>query len=254
MDATLLDRKRELYDALHTLDRDLAEGSIDAEAYEAMRNRYEEEAATVLQQIDAEQRRRGFVGIAPCGDPPKRRTTSGRVKAIAILASLTAVGIFLASALHARSATTAAPTPIATSSTPTAITAALASVAQHPHRVSALLALGNAYMDSRDTRDAEAAYRRAGALAPNNPEPQVLVATALASAGRRTEAEAILRRVETAHPAFARAWLLDGLLSARSSGTLPHAAVAWKHFLKLQPRGTVAQTVRRLLAAAEAKR
>jgi cytochrome c-type biogenesis protein CcmH/NrfG len=131
---------------------------------------------------------------------------------------------------------------------------ALAAVDRDPRRVSALLALGNAYLDSRDAPDAEAAYRRAALLAPANPEPQVLDATALASIGRQAEAKRLLRRVEAIHPAFARARLLDGLLSARDSKTVPHAIVAWKHFLTLQPRGTVAQTVRRLLAAAEGKR
>jgi cytochrome c-type biogenesis protein CcmH/NrfG len=246
MDSRLLERKRELYDALHTLDRDLTEGQIDAEAYGHMRTRYEEEAADVLERIDKQAAGDG-------GGARVFRPRSGTVKLVGIGASIAAAAIFLASALHAGGATAVTPTAVPTPGSSTAVGRALADVARHPRQVSALLALGGAYMDARDATDADTTYRSAIRLAPNNPEPQVLDSIALSALGRAAEAEAELRGVEVSHPAFARAWLLEGLLSSRSAKTLPHAIVAWKHFLKLQPRGTVAATVRQLLARAEGK-
>jgi len=109
-------------------------------------------------------------------------------------------------------------------------------------------------MDARDATDADKTYRSAIRLKPSDPEPRVLDSVALSALGKTSEAEATLQQVEASHPAFARAWLLDGLLSSRKAKTLPRAIAAWKHFLKLQPRGTVAVTVRQLLARAEGKR
>jgi cytochrome c-type biogenesis protein CcmH/NrfG len=248
MDSRLLERKRELYDALHTLDRDLAEGQIDAEAYGDLRSRYENEAANVLERIDE----RNHVGS---GDTVRvSRPRSRTVQLVGIGALIAAAAIFLASALHARSATAITPTAVPTSGTSTAITRALATVAQRPRQISSLLALGGAYMDARDATDADKTYRSAIRLKPSDPEPRVLDSVALSALGKTSEAEATLQQVEASHPAFARAWLLDGLLSSRKAKTLPRAIAAWKHFLKLQPRGTVAVTVRQLLARAEGKR
>jgi cytochrome c-type biogenesis protein CcmH/NrfG len=248
MDTRLLERKRELYDALHTLDRDLVEGQIDAEAYGHLRTRYEDEAADVLEAIDKQTS--GIDEHSLRASRPR----PGTMKVMGIGALIAAAAIFLASALHAGSATAITPTAVPTSGTSTAITRALATVAQHPRQLSSLLALGGAYMDARDATDADKTYRSAIPLAPSDPEPRVLDSVALSALGKTSEAEATLHSVEVSHPAFARAWLLDGLLSSRNAKTLPRAIAAWKHFLKLQPRGRVAVTVRQLLARAEGKR
>src|SRR5690348_15174912 len=49
----LLVRKRDLYAALRTLEEDYRDGTIDEDTYRVARQRYEVEAAGILEQLDA---------------------------------------------------------------------------------------------------------------------------------------------------------------------------------------------------------
>jgi cytochrome c-type biogenesis protein CcmH/NrfG len=159
--------------------------------------------------------------------------------------------IFLVTAVHDRANAGAAVTP--TPTLPPAIARAEAAVSRHPGSASAYLDLGTVLMNAGDNADADSAFRQAMTLAPARPEPATMHAMVIGSSGKAAQAEAVLHAVERDHPAYARAWLLDGILSSRSAATRAHAIVAWKRFLRLQPSGQIARTVRGLLAQAESR-
>lgn len=242
----LLERKEDLYEAIRALDRDREDGTIDPESYRATRSRYELEAAEVLEQLD---------GLAaPDAKADERKLPASRPLLVGSLGvALGALAIFLAAALHDRTGSAGGPTPAPTATLPPAVARAEAEVVRHPRSVPALLGLGTVLMNAGDNADADSVFRHAMTLAPARPEPPTMHAMVLSSTGKVIQARSVLHSVERSHPAYARAWLLDGILSARNAATRPHAIVAWKRFLKLQPTGNVARTVRGLLAQEESR-
>src|SRR5437588_4137891 len=100
--AVLEGRKRELYDAIRTLDRDRRDGLIDAEAYRDARARYELEAAGILERLDLLERTVPAADDAPIVEARRRLPIIG-AGAVVILA----IALFLGGALHARTGTAA---------------------------------------------------------------------------------------------------------------------------------------------------
>jgi cytochrome c-type biogenesis protein CcmH/NrfG len=158
---------------------------------------------------------------------------------------LAAVLLFLVGALHPRGAngtvTGDVPTTAPLSS---AIQVAERNVVAHPRSVDARLALGNAYLDAGKNGPADRSYRAAMHLAPSRPEAPTLDAMALGAEGKTGRALLQLGAVERSHPTYARAWLLDGLLSSKSRSTYPRARTAWSRFLRLEPRNPLSRSVR----------
>jgi hypothetical protein len=70
---------------------------------------------------------------------------------------------------------------------------------------------------------------------------------------RYREALRLLTRVERSHPAYARAWLIDGLLSSHLKGGRERAVGAWLRFLLLEPQSALAPKVRRWIVQLEGK-
>lgn len=239
---TLEARKRELFDAIRTLERDCEDGTIDDEAYRRARGRFESEAALVEEHLDRLQ-----------DETPPGRAGTTRLTWLAAPAGglvLAAVVLFLLGALHPRAAngtvTGDVPTALPLSS---AIQVAERSAAAHPRSVDAQITLGNAYLDAGKDGLADRSYRAAMRLAPSRPEAPTLHAMVLGVAGKTRAALRQLGLVEHAHPTYARAWLLDGLLSSKSRAGYPRARRAWSVFLRLNPRGAVPSSVRTWLKA-----
>ncbi len=270
--AQLLARKQDLFEALRVLDDDRVEGTVDPAAYQEARQRYELEAASILERLDKLQ------GMElPAQSPgsgrqsrwPAASWTSGdsrRTSTIAIgalLLTLAALALFLVAATHGRlsgqsitgfqpqaggrlpAGVTATPGP------PSQLVAAQQSVRRHPGNVDALLTLGQAELNAGEITAADKTYRQAMRLAPSRPEAPTLDALILASWKRYDAGLALLHRVELTHPDYARAWLTDGLIASRRRPGYPRAIAAWKHFLALSPSGAPAQDVRASLAALE---
>jgi cytochrome c-type biogenesis protein CcmH/NrfG len=249
--ASLEARKQELFSALRQLQRDHDDGVIDRTAYEGTRRRYETEAAEVLERLD---RLSGQV-------TPTRvsRAASRRMLMVAVAAAVVAaaIAIFLASALHARTGNAAitgdvgsAPAVTATTAS-SRIMAAQRAVAVRPRDVNAELQLAGAYLDAGDTRNADRTYQRAARLDPRRPEGPTMHAMLLGSGGHVAKGLTAIRAVERAHPWYAKAWFVDGLLASRTPGGLARAIHAWRVFLTLAPHSSVALEVRALLATAE---
>lgn len=245
-------RKRDVYGAIHTLDRDHAEGTIDLDAYRRARARFELEAAGILAQLDR------LDDSTPQEAGQTRRRTWLIVGATGIV--VLAVALLLGGALRARTGNAAITgdvgqsTPAAASNSSPQVLAAQNQVGIHPHDPLAALQLAIAYVDAGNNRAAEIAYRRAIQLAPRRPEARTQYAMFKGSAGNTRTALTQLSVVERDDPSYARAWLIDGLLSSRVPGGLPRAIRAWQRFLVLSPRSSVAPQVRALLAGAERAR
>src|SRR5689334_14909190 len=87
-------RKQELFDAIHTLQRDHEDGAIDADAYQSARRRYEVEAALVLERIDT---------LRPDDATSATGTKRTRWFAVPAVAVVTVASLlFLFGALHQR--------------------------------------------------------------------------------------------------------------------------------------------------------
>lgn len=249
----LLSRKRDLFAALRTLERDYGEGTIDEAAYRAAVQRYEMEAAGILEQLDT---------LPPSEDQRVARPVtiawsfSKVFAACTAVLALIAIAAFLVAATHPRTGNEAvtggagAPAVSTVAPMSSSVRAAQLAVQRHPRSVNALLALGNAYFDSGDTVSARHSYAAAAKLAPSAPEPHVLEAMAIGMSGHPARAESLLQRVQRSHPRYARAWLLDGLFTPHTKRGYARAVHDWQHFLALQPHSPMTARVRQWLAAA----
>ncbi|MSP98560.1 MAG: tetratricopeptide repeat protein, partial [Betaproteobacteria bacterium] len=88
--------------------------------------------------------------------------------------------------------------------------------ARSPKDAAIQMELGKAYLSGGDATRSEAAFRRAGRLMRNSPQPGLGVAATLLARGRPREAITQLRNVLHSFPSSADAWLnLGNLLRAR---------------------------------------
>jgi cytochrome c-type biogenesis protein CcmH/NrfG len=240
-------RKRDLFAAIRTLDADYEDGSLDESVYLSTRDRYEREAADILERLDA-------LDDAPAvsAPPPRRRPRSlGTAVTLLVIAGL--IVVVLVGALQRRSENTAlsqaAPQP--TAPTSPALVKARRAVLKNPQDATAQIALGNAYLNLGEAAQADVRYREAMQLEPSNALAPTMHAMVLGSRSHRVQALALLRSVELSHPRFARAWLLDGVISSHARSTYTRAIRAWKRFLALEPKSPVAATIRRSITAVE---
>lgn len=250
----LLSRKRDLFAALRTLERDHEDGVIDEGAYRTAMERYEAEAAGILERLDT---------MPPDEEPRVARppaapwSFSKAFAAGAAVLALIAIALFLVAATHHRAGNEAVTgsegAPSASTALPVsaAVTAAQGAVRRHPNSVSALLQLGNAYFDSGNVAAADRSYGAAMKMAPNAPEPRVLQAMAIGMGGNPTRADVLLRGIERSHPTYARAWLLDGLFTTRNKRGYARAIHDWRRFMTLDPHSSMTPRVRKWLAAAQ---
>lgn len=242
----LVARKRDLLAALRTLEQDEADGVIDQVAYRAARERYELEAAGVIEQLDALP----LDDESQPGQPKRTIRRSWLVVGGAAAVVAVAIVLFLVSALHPRSGnqsvTGDVPTPAVQD--PPALRAAEQAVEAHPRSFTSWILLGNQYVNQGDAADADRSYQTAIRLAPTRPEARTLHAMLLGAGGRSAQALVVLHRVERDTPSYSRAWLIDGLLSSHSRRSYPQAIHAWQRFLKLVPKGKIADDVRQLIA------
>jgi cytochrome c-type biogenesis protein CcmH/NrfG len=249
--AVLEARKSELYDAIRTLDRDQRDGLVDGEAYHGARTRYELEAAGILERLDLLEQTAPTDGAPTVGS--RRRLLIIGTGAVVVLA----IALFLGGALRARTGTAAITgdvgqsTPAPVSGQPSQVQQAQARVRSHPRDPNVELALATAYINVKNNGAANAAYMRAIKLAPHRPEARTMYAMFKGSGGDTRSALTQLSLVERQHPAYAKAWLVDGLLSSRVPAGLPRAIRAWRRFLQLAPHVAIAPQVRSLLASAE---
>lgn len=250
----LLSRKRDLFAALRTLERDYQDGVIDEDAYRSAVGRYEAEAAGILERLDTMPFDEEPRVVRPAAPPWSfSKVFAAGTAVLAVIA----IALFLVAATHHRTGNEAVtgseggPAVSTPSAVSGVVTAAQRAVQRHPNSVSALLNLGNVYFDSGDIAAANRSYGAAMNLAPNAPEPRVLQAMAIGMGGNPARADALLRGIQRTHPTYARAWLLDGLFTTHSRRGYARAIHDWRRFLALDPRGPMTSRVHQWLAAAQ---
>ena len=245
----LLTRKRDLFAALRLLERDHQEDVVDDLEYEATRARYQSEAAEILEKLDTlpAERPSRVTSVPVSAGRAYRWLIAGAAVVVAL-----AVGLFLVTALRSNGATkaTATATPGTRGQIPPQLASAMAAVRAHPASADAQLELGNQWFQLGRLALADAGYQRAARLAPSRPEPPALHAWMVGLQGQPSRALTLLSQVERTHPAYARAWLIQGLVLAQRKPGLSHAVAAWQHFLQLQPHTAVSAEVRILIANA----
>jgi cytochrome c-type biogenesis protein CcmH/NrfG len=260
----LLTRKGDLMAALRTLQQDHEDGVIDDGAYHAARRRYEQEAAEVLERLDALPPEPGDQRALPerVADRAQARPAgfaspwlfAAGAGAIVVAA---AIVLFLVTSVQPRSSNVARSSgggPATAKPLSPAIVAAQREVRAHPRSVTALITLGDAYLNNGQATTADSVYQRAMKVEPNAPQPPTLHAMIIGYSGQTARALAVLHGVERRHPSFSRAWLLDGVFSAhgpRGSPGYKHAILAWQQFLALEPHNSLSAQVRQWIAGAK---
>lgn len=255
---TLLARKQEVMEALRVLEQDRADGLVDENAYVLARERYEQEAAQLLERLDA-------LGTDDERMPAQNRSnvyTRRRwwlpAAATAILCIAGALA-FLITAVHHRApgetVTGAVGQGGVATSGQTSLTlqAAQQEVYRHPRSYEALVNLGSAYLQSGRVMEADLSYQSAMRTDPTRAAAPTFHAMLLGAVKRYPQALALLSKVERTHPAYARAWLMDGILSSRTGSGKQRAIAAWLRFLLLDPQSNLAPKVHRWIVRLEKK-
>lgn len=121
-----------------------------------------------------------------------------------------------------------------------------AATRERPADEDAWVALGRARDARGDLTAAYRAYRKASEAAPEARGPQLLLASALLRGGSEDESATITKELVDDNPEDARALLLLGL-AQRADGD-PAAGDTLRRYLRLEPDGPAADTVRTLLA------
>lgn len=244
----LVRRKEDLVEALRTLERDHQGGAIDPGVYRISRERYESEAAAILERLDCMAPHAPQIPSLPAWR--SRRSTI----VLATGGVLLATALLLAGALRARGAgqsiTGLQPTAILPLAVSPAVRAAERRLVANPRSATAWTALGRAQLNAGNAAEGLTALRQAIRLDSRRAEAPTLLAVAFAAEGRRRVALRYLRQAEQAQPRYARAWLWDGIVASRNRSTLPRAIASFSRFLRLEPNAPASPGVRKLLAAA----
>lgn len=114
---------------------------------------------------------------------------------------------------------------------------------KNPDDVSANVDLGNLLFDSGQWDKATEHYGRALAKEPNNPDVRVDMAVAFHNLGQDQRARQEMERVTREHPDHRNAWLNLGVVTS-SMGDNKAAIAAWEQYLKLDPNGEHAASIR----------
>lgn len=255
----LLARKRDVLEALRILEQDRDDGLVDEETYAAVKQRHEHEAVQLLAQLDALGE--GADTTPPQGvtNPIRRRRGRLIVAATIILCLAGALGV-LVTALHQR-----APGETITGATGRAGTAnseqsalslqtAQQAVYQHPRSYQALVNLGSAYLQNGRVMEADLSYQAAMGIDPTRAAAPTFHAMLLGAVKRYPQALDLLSMVERKHPGYARAWLMDGILSSHVKDGRARALSAWLRFLLLEPRSELAPKVKHWILQLERRK
>lgn len=241
---------------LDELDIDRADQTMDAATADAEQARLEAELAQVLAELER----------APAQADTRGTGTRGRVAALAVVLLLPLAAIVLYALTHRASLETFADLPRAErmlaeqQGMPPMVMEMVGRLeqrlAREPNDPEGWAQLGRSYVVLQRRADAEQAYAKAYALAPNNAEILADYAWLLYNANPMqpsTQATALYRALQAREPNNQDAlWVLG--LAAANEGKYDAAIRQWQRLLTLLPKDSQAeQGVRRAIAALKAK-
>ncbi len=116
-------------------------------------------------------------------------------------------------------------------------------LATNPDDVDANIGMGNLLFDSGQWDRAVDSYQRALDKVPGNADVRVDMAVALHNLGQNQKAKDEMERVTRENPSHRNAWLNLGVVSAQL-GDRAGAVKAWEQYLKLEPDGPHAASIR----------
>ncbi len=122
-------------------------------------------------------------------------------------------------------------------------------LARDPRNLAALIALGNAYFDSGQWRDAVTIYEHALVVDPTNADVRTDLGTAYRNLGMPDRALAQYEHVLQMDPDHLNARYNMGIVYAYDKRNARAAIRAWEQFLKLAPNHPQAERIRADIAA-----
>ncbi len=136
--------------------------------------------------------------------------------------------------------TPAAPTPDLTKH----IDALLVILKSDPRNLKTLVELGNAYFDSNQVEKAIDAYTKALEIDPKNPDVRTDLGIMYRKKGDFDRAIAEFKRAAQENPGHVNSRYNLGIVLLHDKGDLKGAIQAWEDFLKVEPTGPRADTIR----------
>ena len=115
---------------------------------------------------------------------------------------------------------------------------------REPNNLQALIALGNACFDSQQYKKAIDAYERALAIDPKNSDARTDLGIMYRSVGNYDKALNEFREAARQDPFHKNSRYNIGVVLQNDKKDIPGAIKAWEDFLKLEPTGERADTVR----------
>jgi cytochrome c-type biogenesis protein CcmH/NrfG len=117
-------------------------------------------------------------------------------------------------------------------------------LAEDPHNLAGNIALGNAYFDSGQWREAITAYQRALRMDPRNPDVRTDLGTAYRNAGMPERALAEYRAVLAFTPGHANAQYNVGVVYAYDKKDYASAVRVWEELLRTMPAHPQSQSMK----------
>ena len=122
-------------------------------------------------------------------------------------------------------------------------------LAEDPSNLAAITALGNAYFDSGQWREAVRMYQRALELVPRNADVLTDMGTAYRNMGRPDRAREEFRRALSFEPGHVNARYNLGVVYAYDFKDYERAIYYWEDLLRIAPNHPQADTIRMAIAA-----
>ncbi len=244
----LLAERDFLLRSLDDLERERADGDIDTETYERLRDDYTARAAAVLRAL-----RRGDARTATVAGGGKRRVRVGRLVAIgaAVVVFAVVAGVLLARAVGER-----VPGGTATGNQQLADTEAAPSTAPQPSELEAAVDANPAdptahlelarFLAPTDPARALKEYDEVVSLDPTNVEAHAYGGWIVYLAGLPDEALTRLDRAIAIDPDFADAHFFRGMVLYRGVGDAGGAVAEFDRYLELAPDGASVDQVRQV--------
>jgi len=123
-----------------------------------------------------------------------------------------------------------------------------ADIAEDPNNLAMLVALGNAYYDSGDWRNAISAYERALKIDPDNRDVRTDMGTSYRNLGLPDRALAEYRYVLKHEPGHLNARFNMGVVFAYDKKNYPAAIQTWEEILKMAPNNPQAEFLKSNIA------
>lgn len=266
----LEEERASLLRALRELERDRRSGTVEEEAYRALREETERRAVAVLRALRA---REGAPWALEAGDvaawrdsggwralrgdagaPPQAGDRSASPLAAAVLVTfLVAAGVSLALSSALRARAPGEPITGAAVGGPTDLAFFEQRVREHPNDPAARLDLADRYLEAGDVRSATAQYLVALELDPRNPEALARLGFVLFRSGRPEPGLEAVDRALRVDPDYPEALYYRGLILLRGLDRPEEAALAFRAYLEAAPFGARREEVRDLLAEAEGR-